>query len=304
MNEKSFGQGLSLFQAARYFDIPFDKEIHPVDGEAIINDLKFHYLEWGDRDNETILLLHGIAQQSHSWDLISLALSHRYHVIAMDSRGHGDTGWPGNRDYSLESHQADIYEFTKVLGLDRFILIGHSMGGRNGYIFASQRPDLVKALVIVDTGPDGSSSSMRRIRQFISLPDELDSYEEFADRVQKYTGRPLWLIHGSLKHSIRRLPNGKWTWKYDKAIRSPGFDPHIYSRRQLWRYLEEIECPVLIIRGELSDVFRQETMEQMLQTMRNSRGVVIPDAGHLVPGDNPKLFLETLTSFLTELKYN
>ncbi|MCZ6535403.1 MAG: alpha/beta hydrolase, partial [Chloroflexi bacterium] len=197
--------------------------------------------------------------------------------------------------------QRDLDGFVEALGLKDFILIGHSMGGRNGYVFTSRRTEGVKALVIVDTGPDRVVRSNRRIRRFITLPDELDTYEEFAQRVMEYTGRPSWLVHGSLQHTIRKLPNGKWTWKYDKAIRSPGFKPQTWPPEKLWRCLENLKCPTLVVRGAKSDVFSPEALERMLGVIPNSSSVVVARAGHLVPGDNPRGFLEALEPFLKDL---
>ena len=153
VSEGTPNRGLSLYEAARLFNVPFTTEARPQDGEVEAGGLRFHYLEWGKKDAPPVLLLHGIAQQCHSWDFISLALSDKYRIIALDARGHGDSQWPGDSDYSLEAHQRDLDAVVEALCLKDFVLIGHSMGGRNGYIFTSRRPELVKALVIVDTGP-------------------------------------------------------------------------------------------------------------------------------------------------------
>ncbi len=301
MSDKNIDQFLSFYEAASRFDVPVSRESQPLDKEIVAGDLRFHYLDWGNEDKQSILMLHGIAQQAHSWDFVSLALSDRYHVIDMDARGHGDSQWPEDGDYSLEAHQRDLDGFVKALGLGDFILIGHSMGGRNGYVFTSRRTEVVKALVIVDTGPDRVARSDRSVSRIITLPDEPDNYEEFAQRVMEYTGRPSWLVHGSLQHTIRKLPNGKWTWKYDKAIRSPGFKPKTWPSEKLWRCLENLKCPTLVVRGAKSDVFSPEALERMLRVIPNSSSTVVARAGHLVPGDNPRGFLEALEPFLKDL---
>ncbi len=301
VSEGTPNRGLSLYEAARLFNVPFTTDARPRDGEVEAGGLRFHYLEWGRNDAPPALLLHGICQQCHSWDFISLALSDRYRIIALDARGHGDTQWPDDGDYSLEAHQRDLDAVVEALGLKGLVLIGHSMGGRNGYVFASRRPELVKALVIVDTGPGQVAASSRRIRRFITLPDELDTYEEFVQRVREYTGRPLWLVHGSLQHTIKEMPNGKWTWKYDKAIRSPDFKPQSWPTEDLWHCIEAVKCPVLVVRGANSDVLSPEVFEEMLKALPGCRGEVVSDAGHLVPGDNPRGFLEALEPFLSEM---
>ena len=295
-------KGLSLYEAARRFDVPFQSKAAPKDGDVEAGGLRFHYLEWGSPNRPTLLMLHGICQQCHSWDFISLAVADRYHVIALDARGHGDTQWPPDVDYSLDAHQRDLDAVADALGLRDFVVVGHSMGGRNGYVFASRRPDLVRGLVIVDTGPGQVAAGSRRIRNFISLPDRLNSYEEFVQRVMDYTGRPAWLVHGSLQHTIRETSDGKWTWKYDSTIRSPDFRPESWPSNALWRCLENLQCPTLLVRGANTDVLSEEVFQRMQRVIPDCRSATVEKAGHLVPGDNPRGFLEVLTPFLASLK--
>ena len=291
-------QALPLHEAAKRMGVNFKEANSPADKTVRANGLEFHYLQWGDPKKPKLLMLHGVAQQAHSWDFVSLALSDRYCVIALDQRGHGDTQWPSDHDYSAEAQQRDLDAVIPALGLKGFILVAHSMGGRNSYVFTSRHLDLVKALVIVDTGPGGVRTGSQRIRRFVTLPDELDSYEEFAERVKGYTGRPTWMVHGSLQHSIKRLPNGKWTWKYDKAIRSPDFKPQNWPPERLWAALEKIKCPTLVVRGANTDVLSEETFQRMLEVVPGAKGATIAKAGHLVAGDNPSGFLEALEPFL------
>ncbi len=280
-------QGMTLYQAARQMGVPFAEENAPADRYVDVNGLNLHYLEWGDAANPTVLMLHGRSQQAHSWDFISLALSHRCHVLALDQRGHGDSDWATDGDYSTEAQQGDIDGFVEALGLDGFVLIGHSMGGRNAYVWASRHPQALKGLMIVDTGPESGTVGLKRMRVFRELPDELDSFEEFAQRVQQYTGRSREQTLGALKYSIRRRPDGKWTWKYDKRLRTPGGQELGWTPDRLWECVGGIACPTTVLRGSRSDVFLPETLERMQQTIPDCVTVTIHGAGHLVQGDNP-----------------
>ena len=215
----------------------------------------------------------------------------------MDQRGHGDSDWADGGDYSVEAHQGDIDGFINALGLDGFHLIGHSMGGRNSYVWASRNSAKLRSLVIVDTGPVAQSRGRNRIQNFRELPDELDSFEEFADRVQEYTGRTREQTLGALKYSIRERADGKWTWKYDKLLRTPGQQGPAWTSDQLWAAVAQITCPVLVVRGGNSDIFADETMREMQQVIPNCQTVTVPDAGHLVAGDNPVDFLAALHTF-------
>ena len=294
-------EGLSLFDAARGMGVSFSKEVEPTSKQVTANGLTLGYLDWGNPDAQTVLFLHGALQQGHSWDFVALPLAPDYHCIALDARGHGDSQWATDGDYSLDAHQADIDGFVEAMGLDQFVLVGHSMGGRSSYVYTSRRQDKVKALVIVDTGPGGGRVGQARIQRFRELPDELDSFQQFAERIQEYTGRPTEQVMGALKFSIRERADGKWTWKYDKALRTPGPRPPGPSEEQLWEYVAGISCPTLIIRGGDSDIFSPETMDRMLQIIPGSTGAVVPRAGHLVAGDNPADFLTAFKTLLDRI---
>ena len=295
------GQGLSLYDAARKMGVPFTSENQPNDKNIQVKGMNFHYLEWGDAANPTVLMLHGNAQQAHSWDFISLALSEDYHVLALDQRGHGDSDWARDGDYSVEAQTGDLGGFVEKAGLEGFVLIGHSMGGRNSYVWASQNPTKLNGLVIVDTGPENRRRGSDRIRRFKELPDELDTFEEFAERVQEYTGRSREQVMGALKHSIRERPDGKWTWKYDKSMRGPDRQETGWSSEQLWECVNQIDCPTLLVRGERSDLFMEETMVKMQSLIADCESVTISGAGHLVQGDNPVDFLTSVKGHLARV---
>ena len=293
--------GLSLHDAARAMGVVFTRENEPVDRDVRVNGMNFHYLEWGDAGNHTVLMLHGNSQQAHSWDFASLPLSEHYRVIALDQRGHGDSDWAPDGDYSLEAQVGDLAGFVEVMGLDDFTLIGHSMGGRNSYVWASGNSEKLRGLVIVDTGPETQRRGSDRIRQFRELPDELDSFEEFAQRVMEYTGRTHEQVVGALKYSIRERADGKWTWKYDKAMRNRDHRPASWSSEQLWEAVAKITCPTLVVRGDRSDLFSEETMRRMADVIPNCATVTIARAGHLVQGDNPPDFNAAALEFLRQV---
>ena len=295
------GPNQSLHDAARQMGVPFTQENEPIDRFIEVNGMSFHYLEWGDDANPAVLMLHGSSQQAHSWDFISLALSDQYHVIALDQRGHGDSDWAAEGDYSIEAYQRDIDGFVLACGLKAFVLIGHSMGGRNSYIWASRHSKTLKGLVIVDTGPETHRRGQDRIGQFRELPDELDSFEEFAQRIQEYTGRSQEQVLGALKYSIRQRSDGKWTWKYDKIMRTPGRSEPGWTPQQLWECVDRIDCPTLVVRGSRSDLFPVETMQRMQEAIADCTTATISGAGHLVQGDNPADFVTAVRGLLSRV---
>ena len=298
-------QGLSLHNAAREAGVSFSHEWKPESKSVKTNGLKFHYLEWGDPSKPLILMLHGFAQQAHSWDFVALAFADRFRIIALDQRGHGDSDWASDGDYTPETQQIDIAAIVQELSLDEFVLMGLSMGGRNSFTYAANNPEKVKALIIVDAGPENVRAGTQNIRRFVEQDDELDSIDAFVDRVVSYNPRrdPIQ-IRGSIVNNLRELPNGKWTWKYDKILRSPGRmgraqDPDMTKR--LWGYVESLNCPTLVVRGDRSDIIATDTADEMQKRIPNGKLAIIENAGHLVMGDNPSGFEKAVTKFISNL---
>ncbi|MBI4336955.1 MAG: alpha/beta hydrolase [Chloroflexi bacterium] len=298
--------GLPLLEAARRAGTTVAEERQPKDRFVQVNGLKLHYLDWGGRNEPVVLCLHGFAQNAHTWDFAALALCQRYHMLALDQRGHGDSAWAPDGDYSQEAQVRDAEEFVRVLGLQRFLLMGLSMGGRNAYLYAARHPEQVQALVVVDTGPETRRQGVQRITSFVAQDDVLDSFEAFVQRTRGYQpNRPEWQVRGSLKHNLKRIEDGRWTWKYDAVLR----DPQYRLRRQqmlapeaAWQAWGQIRCPTLIVRGAESDILDASVAQRMQQGRASCHLVEVPKAGHLVPGDNPAGFEQALMPFLAKLE--
>ena len=159
--------------------------------------------------------------------------------------------------------------------------------------------------MIVDAGPQNMRSGSQNIRNFVQLEDELDSVDDFVQRVLKFNPRrdPVQ-VRGSILHNLKQLPSGKWTWKYDKRFRQPGGrrfqqDPEMTAR--LWGYLESLACPTLVARGAQSDIIALDTAGNMHERIPNGRLATVENAGHLVMGDNPSGFERAVTEFLFDI---
>ena len=304
MTSQASKQALSLYDAARAMGVKFTNENAPQDKFVDADGMRFHYLEWGNPGNPPMLLLHGFAQTCHSWDFVALGFSDNYRVIVLDQRGHGDSDWASDGDYSPETQQKDISGVVNELGLENFVLMGLSMGGRNSFTYAANNSGKVKALVVVDAAPQNMQQGTQNIRSFVQQDDELDSVDAFVERVLQYNPRrDPQQVRGSIMHNIKELPSGKWTWKYDKALRRPGrrmgSDPE--TEKRLWGYLETLQCPTLLVRGGGSDIVAMDTADRMHQAIPNSRLATIDGAGHLVMGDSPSGFQSAVTDFLASL---
>jgi pimeloyl-ACP methyl ester carboxylesterase len=221
-------------------------------------------------------------------------------VIALDQRGHGDSQWAADADYSVAAMAADLERLADHLGLDRFLLLGLSMGGRVSIGFAGMHPARVERLIIVDIGPDIAPAGLERIRGSIGGgPDRFATVEEAIALARR--ANPLYRdaeLRHRVSHALRREPDGAFTWKYDRAIREA---MRLGLRREamnLWEPLGRITCPTLLVRGAESDILSPEIAKRMLETLPDGRLMEIPGAGHTVPGDQPEAFAAAVRSFL------
>ncbi len=271
----------------------------PADRTITARGLKFHYVEWGVAAATPILCLHGITQTAHSWDEVAADLARDYRVLCLDQRGHGDSDWSPDGNYTRQQMAADIDALCDGLGLRGFILCGMSMGGINSIAFTAAHPDKVRALIIVDVSPEIQAKGVENIRSFIQAADILDSFEAFVERAHQFNPRrSLDNIRSRLSHNLKQLPDGKWTWKYDAALRAPSRGFHASALSNLWDDVHKIGCPTLIIRGGESDILSDESAAKMQAAIPKSRLATVAGAGHSVMGDNPAAFIAAVRNFL------
>lgn len=280
------------------------EEINWQDEFVQLNDLKLHYLDWGTQGKRPLLLLHGGMQTAHSWDLVAVALKRDYHVVALDLRGHGDSEWSPDGSYSHLASSRDVFALVQHLGWDKFALMGLSLGGLISLTVAAHEPERLSALVIIDVGPELNKAGVGRILKFTQGPAELDSIDDFIKRAIEYNPRrrPEQLRY-SLTHNLKQLPNGKWTWKYDRRLGNRGGEgqqPVPTKFDDMWEKVSRVRCPTLIVRGGNSDVLPEEVARKMVDRIATSRFVTVPDAGHTVPQDNATGFLAVARPFLEE----
>ena len=96
-----------------------------------INSVRLHYLDWGNQGCQPMLLLHGFMGNAHFWDDFANNFNKDFYIIALDQRGHGESSWRKVTSYTIDDHFSDIVKLVDLLDIDDFILVGHSMGGRN-----------------------------------------------------------------------------------------------------------------------------------------------------------------------------
>ncbi|MDA1220333.1 MAG: alpha/beta hydrolase [Chloroflexi bacterium] len=276
-------------------------QVQPKDQTVNVNGLNLHYLDWGNQGNPVVVLLHGLRGHAHSWDDVSVALFQNYHVLALDQRGRGDSDWAKDGDYSGPAYVADLVGFCEALRLDSFILIGHSMGGRNSMAFAGNHADMLEKLVIVDIGPTVDPSGGQRItRELQQVPEEFDSFEAVVEHMgQQNRFASERVLRRRLQYATKTLSNGKIGWRYDLAtIRDQRVNGTAAPAADLWPLLPNISCPTLIVRGKESDLLPPEVAAKMIETLPDASVVEVERAGHMVFEDNPEDFIAAVKRWL------
>jgi esterase len=278
----------------------FGDVVLPSEQDVSVGQLRFRYLDWGTKGLRPILFLHGGALTAHTWDLCCLALRDEFHCIALDQRGHGDTDWAPDGDYSIGAQREDIRGFADQLGLDRFVLVGQSMGAINGLAFAVAHPERLSALVMIDAGPEVRRRGSSRIREFVNGGAKPETIEEIIERALAFNPRrDPQILRRSLMHNLRRQSDGSWSWKYDRRrFQRLDHDTHLAERRRLADELANVTCPAMVVRGAESDVFQQDDAERLAENFPDGRQITIAQAGHTVQGDNPKDLVAALREFL------
>ena len=267
--------------------------------------MRLHYLDWGTAGRLPIVFLHGAALNAHTWDVVCLILRRQHHCYALDQRGHGDSAWAENADYSGDAHRGDIEAFVDHLGLDQFVLVGHSMGGFNSFNYAFHHNHRLTALVMVDAGPSILTKGAPRIADFVSETAESDSLEQIMEKAMAFNPRrDPRLLRRSLLHNFRRTPDGKWLRKTDlriwqsKGNRAPERENLVERFRHA---ASRVTCPTLIVQGGLSDVFTAEDAQKLAASFPHGRYAQVAEAGHTVQGDNPRVLAQAVSQFLASL---
>ena len=264
-----------------------------------VNGVTLHYLDWGPADAPPVVLLHGITGHARVWDHLAERLVPGRRVLALDQRGHGDSDAAPDDDYRVGTMADDLAAFAGSLGLDRFALLGHSMGGRIAIQYAAAHAGRLERLIVVDIGPDIALAGLQRVREMMSKsPERIESEEWAVEYIRR--GNPLQdvdLLRQRVHHGLKRLPDGELTWKYAKGLRDM-MRAGARDAVDLWEPLGLIPCPTLVVRGAESDILSPEVAKKMTERLPDGRLVEIPGAGHTVPADRPGDFVRHVRAFL------
>jgi len=270
------------------------------DRTLTVHGQRFHLTDWGPADAPTALFLHGVTGHARTWDHEAAALADRFRVIALDQRGHGDSDPALDGDYTLPTLAGDIAAVVDALGLTGVSLVGLSLGGRVAIVYAARHPERVARLMVVDIGPDIAAAGRTRVGTMMAnSPERFASVEDAIAQARASNPRYIdALLRERVAHALRPLPDGGYTWKYDRAIRDAVRNGRWREDLDVWPLWASLACPTFIVRGAESDVLSPEISKQMVDARPGARLVEIAGAGHTVPGDQPARFLQALRTFL------
>lgn len=271
--------------------------MQPSDGFVEANGLRMHYLVWGGGVPD-VILLHGSLSTCHVWDFFAQAICADYHVLVPDLRGYGMTEAP-QEGYSALDYAQDLYAFAHVLGIERFHLIGHSMGTRIGTIYASRYPQQLISLVLVDT-----TGFMRPEARERSLQAEKErqlrfaSAQEAMEYLSTKHNKNFWsreVLEQRVAKEMNHFPDGSVEWMYTRDVLFKVREAHADD---VLPYARDIRCPTLILRGSESPNLTQEDAQRLGELIPHSQVVEIPRAAHYIHLDNRPEFERVVRAFL------
>lgn len=269
-----------------------------------VSGLGLHVVEWGDVDGDPIVMLHGIRGYAETFSRLAAALQPGVRVIAFDQRGRGDSDWDPDWNYYVDAYVADLEGVAGQLGLARFDLLGHSLGGINAIVFAARHPQWVRRLVIEDAGPGAfevSAGASRICQELQATPERFASWDEAVAFMRAL--RPTVseaARQERLASMLKPAAEGGFTWRYDHAgIAATRLNPDPARVVDLEPYVRAIACDTLVVRGGRTDYLQPDMVRRMCDLNPRLRTVDIPDAGHYVHDDQPVLFAETVRAFLS-----
>jgi pimeloyl-ACP methyl ester carboxylesterase len=266
----------------------------------------------GDPTDPPVVLLHGGGQTRHSWGSTRSRLARRgWRTYSVDLRGHGDSEWAADGDYTLDAFAGDVVAIAHALdGQPAFV--GASLGGIASLAAIGERPDedIARALVLVDVAPRTEEAGRMRIGAFMMehLDDGFGSLDEVADAIQRYNPhRPRPTDLSGLEKNLRER-NGRWYWHWDPAFLSGRLGASDETRAsivdpdRLQAAARAIEIPTLLVRGRVSDLLSEEGAQELLELVPHARLVDVAGAGHMVAGDRNDAFNGAVTTFLDEVR--
>lgn len=247
------------------------------------------YTEWGDAANPRVLLcVHGLTRSGRDFDRLAAALSGAYRVVCPDVAGRGLSSWLADpRGYGIAQYVADMVTLIARTGVEKVDWFGTSMGGLIGMALAGLPDTPIARLLLNDIGPHIEPASLERIGEYLGRDERFDSLQAGIDHAASLAASfgPLtpeeWR---EINTPLLQEVDGKWRFRYDPRIAEPfkSVTPEQNEQGEqfLWRSFAAFQGPVLVVRGEQSDLLSRETVAKMIETGHDVSSAEIAGVGH------------------------
>jgi len=250
---------------------------------------RVHHVTWGE-EGPRVLIIHSMGMDGHSMDKLAENLKDSYQVLSLTILDHGDSD-PPKGPISLPDHAEVMRGCYTQLGFTPNVLIGHSVGGMMGMVLTAEHPEEFKGLVLVDIAPFESTGRSSRPEPPESFSDEAEALKWLRERYPLFTD---YYYENRLRHAFKREKGVlKLKPRGDRVRGGLGTD--------LWPYVERIETPTLLLKGEQSDLVTPETWKRMEEAMPDLEAVEVKNTGHMIPQDVPEKFERLVRGFLEKV---
>ncbi len=270
-----------------------------------VNNLALRYLEWGEPAAPPIVCVHGYTGSAEAFNALGRYLQDRFRILALDVRGHGESAWSPAEAYQYADQAGDLAAFADRLQLEKFVLIGTSMGGIIAMAYAARHAGRLAGLVVNDIGPEAEAGTQRITQMVGSRPDEFATLEEaMAYRRQMspiVAGRSAEDQRELARGVLRQRPDGRWGWKMDPAYIRQRVEQGPPARPPLWPALSALPCPALVVWGTESDVLSEAQARRMVETLPHGELVGVSGIGHAPTLVEPAV-LAALDHFLGDFR--
>jgi pimeloyl-ACP methyl ester carboxylesterase len=258
----------------------------------------------GAPDAWPVLFLHGGGQTRNAWGSAAVALAERgWRAVTLDLRGHGDSEWAPNGDYSFTAFCADCVAVCDQLGRPP-VLVGASLGGMSAMLAEGTSDRVVSCgLVLVDITPKTNDDGIRRITEFMQSGfDGFDSLEDAAAAIAAYTPQRRREVNPNGLMKVLRQRDDRWYWHWDPRVIGQGRTERVPDRLTglLRVATRNIHVPTMLVHGLLSDVVDQEGVDDLLELIPGATVVAVDGAAHMIAGDRNDAFAEAVITFLEE----
>jgi pimeloyl-ACP methyl ester carboxylesterase len=251
-------------------------------------------LRWGTGGPE-LVLLHGGAQNAHTWDTVALALGRP--LVAIDLPGHGRSDWRADKAYWPAENARAVAVAIRAFAPNAAVVVGMSLGGLTALALATEAPELVRRLVLVDVTPGVDREKASAIVSFIAGPESFATFDEILDRTVTYNPtRSVSSLRRGILHNAHERPDGTWAWRYDRFEIPDGAG--IPDFGDLWRYVDAVDVPFFLVRGADSPVVSDDDVAELTRRRPTVRVDVVEGAGHSVQGDQPLELARLIEEFL------